>query len=308
MGEYCLAGHRGVGIFKEKVFKIMESGIKDNAIQVKDINFTYDNKAAHMVLCDVSIDVSDGEFIAVLGHNGSGKSTFAKHLNAILLPSGGRVFAYGMDTSDDSLLFEIRQRVGMVFQNPDNQIVATLVEEDIAFAPENLGIERAEIRNRVDEALKAVGMYEYKDHAPHMLSGGQKQRIAIAGCLAMRPRCLVLDEATAMLDPSGRKSVMKTLKRLNEQEGTAIVHITHHMSEAAQAKRVIVMSGGRIILDGEPKQVFSRVEEIRGAGLDLPQTTELMYLLRERGIDVPDDVLTDEECADALQKLLGESI
>ena len=218
---------------------------------------------------------------AVLGHNGCGKSTFAKHLNAILLPSGGTVYIDGIDTKDENRIYDIRQRVGMVFQNPDNQIVATIVEEDVAFALENLGVEPNEIRRRVDEALKAVGMYEYRMHAPHQLSGGQKQRVAIAGIIAMRPRCIVLDEPTAMLDPKGRSEVMKTVKELNSKYGITIILITHYMEEAAQCERIIVMDKGKVLMDDSPKQVFSRVEELKAVGLDVPQVTELIYELNK---------------------------
>ena len=242
--------------------------------------------------------------MVVLGHNGSGKSTLAKHLNAILLPSGGKVYVDGIDTADEDKLLDIRRTVGMVFQNPDNQIVANVVEEDVAFAPENLGVPPAEIRRRVDDALKAVGMYEYREHAPHLLSGGQKQRVAIAGVIAIAPRCIVLDEPTAMLDPIGRAEVMKTIRELNRSSGVTVVLITHHMDEAAQADRLVVMAKGRVVADGAPREVFQRVEELKAVGLTVPETTELLWQLRQAGVDVPLDALSDEECAQALFDLL----
>ena len=242
---------------------------------------------------------------AVLGHNGCGKSTFAKHLNAILLPSGGTVYIDGIDTKDENRIYDIRQRVGMVFQNPDNQIVATIVEEDVAFALENLGVEPNEIRRRVDEALKAVGMYEYRMHAPHQLSGGQKQRVAIAGIIAMRPRCIVLDEPTAMLDPKGRSEVMKTVKELNSKYGITIILITHYMEEAAQCERIIVMDKGKVLMDDSPKQVFSRVEELKAVGLDVPQVTELVYELNKYGLKLDTHIINENECCDALLTLLS---
>lgn len=275
-----------------------------DGIEVKNLSFHYEDEADRLVLEDLDLSIREGEFLAVLGHNGSGKSTLAKHLNAILLPVGGQVLVFGMDTKQEELLFQIRQNVGMVFQNPDNQLVATVVEEDIAFAPENLGVPPAEIRKRVDEALAAVGMSEFKRHAPHMLSGGQKQRIAIAGCLAMLPRCLVLDEATAMLDPMGRKEVLDTILRLNREKKTTVVLITHYMDEAAKADRVVVMDEGKKVLEGTPKEVFAQVERLKAVGLDVPQTTELVYLLRKEGFDLPADVLSCEECAQALAGLL----
>lgn len=256
------------------------------------------------VLKDLNLQIGQGEFVAVLGHNGSGKSTLAKHFNAVLLPTTGKVFVNGIDTSDEEKLFEIRQHVGMVFQNPDNQIVATIVEEDVAFALENLGVEPSEIRRRVDEALKQVDMYEYREHAPHQLSGGQKQRVAIAGILAMRPDCIVLDEPTAMLDPKGRREVLKTIRELNRDFGTTVVLITHYMDEAVKADRVVVMDDGKILLDGTPKEVFPQVELLKSVGLDVPQVTELIYELKKEGLDLPDDVLTEDECVEVLKKLL----
>lgn len=274
-------------------------------LHFKDLVFQY-TPESRQVLKGVDIEVQEGEFVAVLGHNGSGKSTLAKHANAILLPSGGAVYVYDMDTRQEELLFQIRQTVGMVFQNPDNQIVATVVDEDVAFAPENLGVPPEEIRRRVDDALERVGMSEYKSHAPHMLSGGQKQRVAIAGVLAMEPKCIVLDEPTAMLDPKGRKEVIGTIQRLNQEEGTTVLLITHYMNEAALADRIIVMDEGQVVLEGTPKEVFVHVEELKRIGLDVPQTTELMYQLRKRGVDVRQDILSDEECIEELERLLRQ--
>lgn len=256
------------------------------------------------VLKNIDLQIEKGEFTAILGHNGSGKSTLAKHFNAILLPTSGKVTVCGIDTADEERVYDIRQRVGMVFQNPDNQLVATVVEEDVAFALENLGVPPAEMRKRVDEALKSVEMYEYRNHSPHQLSGGQKQRIAVAGVIAMRPECLVLDEPTAMLDPRGRKEIMKTLKTLHEDYGITVVLITHYMEEAAQAERVIAMDNGKIILDGTPKAVFSKVDLLKSVGLDVPQSTELACELRKAGIDIPLDLLSEEEAANAVFALL----
>ncbi len=275
-------------------------------IKTEDLHFSYPaaEGVTPVVLDGVSLSIEEGSFVAVLGHNGCGKSTLAKHMNAILLPSGGTVYVDGIDTADDSRLLDIRRAVGMVFQNPDNQIVANVVEEDVAFAPENLGVPPAEIRQRVDDALKAVNMYDHREHAPHLLSGGQKQRVAIAGVIAMQPRCIVLDEPTAMLDPIGRKDVLRTVKELNRTRGVTVVLITHHMDEAAQADRLIVMAKGRVVADGAPKAVFSRVEELRKVGLTVPQTTQLLWELRQAGYNVPLDALSDEECAQALYSLL----
>lgn len=280
--------------------------MKDVIINAEDVRFSYVTAegVAPIVLDGVSLSIEEGSFVAVLGHNGSGKSTLAKHFNSILLPTGGRVYVDGMDTADEELLLAIRRTVGMVFQNPDNQIVANVVEEDVAFAPENLGVPPAEIRRRVDEALKAVGMYEFREHAPHLLSGGQKQRVAIAGVIAMAPRCIVLDEPTAMLDPIGRAEVMKTIRELNRSSGVTVVLITHHMDEAAQADRLVVMAKGRVVADGTPRKVFQRVEELKAVGLTVPETTELLWQLRQAGVDVPLDALSDEECAQALFDLL----
>ncbi|MBM6975265.1 energy-coupling factor transporter ATPase [Intestinimonas butyriciproducens] len=257
-----------------------------------------------VVLDGVDLNICSGSFVAILGHNGSGKSTLAKHMNAILLPTGGTVYVDGINTADEERLLDIRRTVGMVFQNPDNQIVANVVEEDVAFAPENLGVPPVEIRKRVDDALKAVGMYEFREHAPHLLSGGQKQRVAIAGVLAMAPRCIVLDEPTAMLDPVGRQEVMDTIKKLNRTSGVTVVLITHHMDEAAQADRLVVMSKGQVVADGTPKEVFSHVEALKSVGLTVPETVELCWTLRRDGLDLPLDALSDEECAQALYDLL----
>ncbi|MDR1117215.1 MAG: energy-coupling factor transporter ATPase [Oscillospiraceae bacterium] len=276
----------------------------DVILHCEDIYFEYETESGPVKVFEgMSIDIKRGEFVAVLGHNGCGKSTLAKHFNAILLPSGGKVYVKGMDSADESRLYDIRQTVGMVFQNPDNQIVANIVEEDVAFAPENLGVEPAEIRRRVDEALKTVGMYEYREHAPHRLSGGQKQRVAIAGVIAMMPECIVLDEPTAMLDPIGRREVMATIRQLNKERNVTIVLITHHMEEAASCDRVIVMDHGSIITDGKPKEVFVQVELLRSVGLAVPQTVELMYSLRELGVAMPLDALDVDECAMALYQM-----
>ena len=275
-------------------------------IQVENVTFEYNSEDEKqlLVLDDISLSVTKGEFLAVLGHNGSGKSTLAKHFNAILLPKAGKVLVEGMETTDEERLFDIRQRVGMVFQNPDNQIVATIVEEDVAFALENLGVEPKEIRRRVDEALKDVEMYDFREHAPHQLSGGQKQRVAIAGILAMRPDCIVLDEPTAMLDPKGRREVLKTIRALNQEHGTTVVLITHYMDEAVQSDRVVVMDQGKILMDGTPKEIFSQVELLKEVGLDVPQVTELIYELKQEGFDLPDGVLTEDECVEVLETLL----
>lgn len=278
-------------------------------ISVEHLRFSYPSpgEPPHLVLDDIDLEIQKGAFVALLGHNGSGKSTLAKHFNAILLPEGGRVLVAGMDTADEEKLYHIRRLVGMVLQNPDNQLVSTIVEEDVAFGPENLGIPPAEIRQRVDRALKTVGMYEYRLHSPHKLSGGQKQRVAIAGIIAMEPECIVLDEPTAMLDPKGRKEVLDTISRLNREQGITIVLITHYMDEAAAADRVVVMESGRILLDGTPREVFSHVDKLRQVGLDVPQPTELCYELRKHGIPLPEGVLTAEECVAALSMLLEET-
>ena len=280
-------------------------------IQTESLRFAYpadEGQKAVYALQGVDLTIEKGSFVVILGHNGSGKSTLAKTFNAVLLPAGGKVWVEGMDTLDQDLLLAVRQRVGMVFQNPDNQIVANVVEEDVAFAPENLGVPPDEIRRRVDDALKAVNMYHYREHAPHLLSGGQKQRVAIAGVIAMRPRCIVLDEPTAMLDPIGRRDVLNTIKTLNRERGVTVVLITHHMDEAAQADRLIVMAKGKVVADGAPKAVFSQVEELRKVGLTVPQTTALLWELRQEGCDVPLDALSDEECAQALFQLLKKRL
>ena len=275
-------------------------------IQARDLTFRYTTAegVAPTVLDQVNLDIEAGSFVAILGHNGSGKSTFAKHLNAILLPTAGKVYVDGMDTTDEDKLLDIRRTIGMVFQNPDNQIVASVVEEDVAFAPENLGVPSEEIRRRVDEALEAVGMTEYARHAPHLLSGGQKQRVAIAGVLAMRPRCIVLDEPTAMLDPVGRREVLDTVCRLQRELGMTVVLITHHMDEAARAQRLVVMDNGHVVMDGPPAQVFQNVVGLRRLGLEVPDSVSLLYELRQAGLDVPLDVLTCEDCAQALAHIL----
>ena len=275
-------------------------------IQARGLTFRYTTAegVAPTVLDHVDLDIEAGTFVAILGHNGSGKSTFAKHLNAILLPTSGKVYVDGMDTSGEEKLLDIRRTVGMVFQNPDNQIVASVVEEDVAFAPENLGVPSDEIRRRVDEALEAVGMTEYARHAPHLLSGGQKQRVAIAGVLAMRPRCIVLDEPTAMLDPVGRREVLDTVCRLQRELGMTVVLITHHMDEAARAQRLVVMDNGHVVMDGPPAQVFQNVVGLRRLGLEVPDSVSLLYELRQAGLDVPLDVLTPEDCAQALAHIL----
>ena len=275
----------------------------NEAIQVCDLHYTYpdaESEREHIVFDGLNLSIEAGSFVAVLGHNGCGKSTLAKHFNAILLPAGGRVTVYGMDTKDEALLLAIRQAVGMVFQNPDNQIVSNVVEEDVAFAPENLGVPSDEIQRRVDAALKTVGMYEYRAHAPQLLSGGQKQRVAIAGVLAMKPKCIVLDEPTAMLDPQGRREVIETVERLNREEGMTVVLITHHMDEATHAGRVVAMNDGKIVADGTPAEVFSQVELLRSVGLSVPETTELLYALRADGFDLPLDALSIDQCAQAL--------
>lgn len=274
-------------------------------IQVKNVSFRYEGEE-HLppVLDGATLDIEEGSFAVIIGHNGSGKSTLAKHLNAILLPTEGQVIVDGIDTRDSQRLFDIRRRVGMVFQNPDNQIVASVVEDDVAFAPENLGLPPAEIRERVDEALEAVGMYEYRLKAPHLLSGGQKQRVAIAGVIAMRPKCIVLDEPTAMLDPRGRREVMEAVGGLCRDRGITVVLITHHMAEAVGADKVYVMSAGRIIIEGTPRQVFSRADELKAEGLCVPDTTGLLFELKKHGLDVRTDALTTDECARAVADAL----
>ncbi len=273
-------------------------------IRVEHLNYQYQDSEENAVH-DVSLHIKKGSFVAILGHNGSGKSTLAKHFNGILLPTEGKVYVNGMDTSDPNNALAIRRTVGMVFQNPDNQIVANIVEDDVAFAPENLGIPPEEIRVRVDEALKLVEMYDYRLHAPHLLSGGQKQRVAIAGVIAMRPECIVLDEATAMLDPIGRSEVIKTITNLCRQQGITVVHITHHMEECIGADRLIVMNGGEIVADGTPVEVFSQVDMLHEQGLTVPATTELIDRLNHNGLDLPLSALTIEDCAKVIaEKLL----
>lgn len=283
-----------------------------NIIEVENLEFEYkitdDNGevvGANQVLKGVSLSVPKGQFVAVLGHNGCGKSTLAKHLNGILVATSGKVLINGIDAADDDRIYDIRQTVGMVFQNPDNQLVATVVEEDVAFAPENLGVPPEEIRKRVDDALKAVNMYDYREHSPHQLSGGQKQRVAIAGVLAMAPDCIVLDEPTAMLDPKGRAEVMKTIKMLNRENGVTIVLITHYMEEAAQADRVVVVDEGEIVMDNTPKKVFSQVATMKNLGLDVPQVTQLAYELKKAGFDISTEIITEDECVEAIAGLLG---
>ncbi len=276
-------------------------------LKTENLTFRYTTEegVAPTVLDGLTLSIQPGEFVAVLGHNGSGKSTLAKHFNAILLPTSGKVYVDGMDTADENLLLDIRRRVGMVFQNPDNQIVASVVEEDVAFGPENLGVPSQEIRERVDAALAAVRMTEYARHAPHLLSGGQKQRVAIAGVLAMRPKCIVLDEPTAMLDPVGRKEVLDTIRWLNREQSMTVVLITHHMDEAAQADRLIVMHDGHIVADDSPALVFQNVDGLRTLGLEVPEPVALLYELRQAGVDVPLTALTVDECAGVLKELLA---
>ena len=272
-------------------------------LQTENLSFTYpgdETKAPTLALDGVTLEIERGSFVVVLGHNGSGKSTLAKTFNAVLLPGGGTVYVDGMDTKDERVLLEIRRRIGMVFQNPDNQIVANVVEEDVAFAPENLGVPTEEIRRRVDDALEAVGMTEFTLHAPHLLSGGQKQRVAIAGVLAMLPECIVLDESTAMLDPMGRREVLNVIEGLHREKDITVVLITHHMNEAEHADRVLVMNGGKLAMDGTPREVFSRAEELTALGLAVPDTVALLRALKAGGVDVPTDAVTVEDCADAI--------
>ena len=273
------------------------------AIRVEHLNYTYpgvDDTPGVAVFTDLNLTIQQGTFVAILGSNGCGKSTLAKHFNSILLPCGGKVYVCGLDTSDEELLIQVRRNVGMVFQNPDNQIVANVVEEDVAFGPENLGVASPEIARRVENALKQVGMYEYREHAPHLLSGGQKQRVAIAGIIAMEPQCIILDEPTAMLDPRGRKEVMDTVKKLNKEKGITAVIITHHMDEAAQADRVVVLHKGDVAADGTPQEVFSQIELLHSIGLAAPETVELCHALNQQGFRLPLDQPEIEECAQAL--------
>ena len=272
-------------------------------ISVEHLAYTYpgaEDTPGVPVFEDMNLKIQEGSFVAILGTNGCGKSTLAKHFNSILLPTGGKVYVCGIDTSNEDRIMTVRHNVGMVFQNPDNQIVANVVEEDVAFGPENLGVASPEIRHRVDSALKQVGMYEYREHAPHLLSGGQKQRVAIAGIIAMEPKCIVLDEPTAMLDPRGRKEVIDTVSRLNREKGITVVLITHHMDEAAKADRVVVLDKGKVAADGTPREVFSQVELLHSIGLASPETVELCWELNRQGFDLPLDALEPEECAQAL--------
>ena len=276
-------------------------------IKVENLNFAYpgvDDTPGVAVFADLNLTIEEGTFVAILGTNGCGKSTLAKHFNSILLPTGGKVYVCGIDTSFEDRILQVRRNVGMVFQNPDNQIVANVVEEDVAFGPENLGVASPEIRNRVDKALKQVGMYEYREHAPHLLSGGQKQRIAIAGVIAMEPKSIVLDEPTAMLDPKGRREVIETIGRLNTEKKITVVLITHHMDEAAKADRVVVLHKGEVALDGTPQQVFSQVEKLHNIGLAAPETVELCHALNQNGFDLPLDQLECEDCARAIYDLM----
>ncbi|WP_417045132.1 energy-coupling factor transporter ATPase [Dysosmobacter sp.] len=276
-------------------------------IQTENLTYAYpaeEDQQPVLALRGVDLAIEKGSFVVVLGHNGSGKSTLAKTFNGVLLPAGGKVYVEGMDTCDESLLLAIRRTVGMVFQNPDNQIVANVVEEDVAFAPENLGVPPAEIRRRVDDALAAVGMSEFVRHAPHLLSGGQKQRVAIAGVLAMEPACIVLDEATAMLDPVGRREVLTTIHKLNREKGITVVLITHHMNEAEEADRVLVMDDGKLVMDGTPQEIFTQVDALRALGLTVPDTVDLLDRLKKDGLDVPLTALTVDQCADAIARAL----
>ena len=280
--------------------------MKETMIKCDKVSFKYrasETDEEIYAIKDISFEVEKGEFLVVLGHNGSGKSTIAKHMNALLTPSEGIVIVDGLDTLNPENLWAIRAKSGMVFQNPDNQLVATIVEEDVAFGPENLGVDPEEIRKRVDDSLKKVGMYEYRKHAPHLLSGGQKQRIAIAGILAMKPDCIIFDEPTAMLDPSGRKDVLKNIKEINEKYGITIILITHYMDEAAQADRIIVIDNGEILLQGKPREVFSKVEKMKSIGLDVPQVTELSYELKKEGINIDTNILNVDEMVNALCQL-----
>ena len=277
--------------------------MSENMIKLENVTFEYksfDDEKNHKAVDNVSFEVEKGEFLVILGHNGSGKSTLAKMMNGLVLPTDGNVLVEDMNTKSEDHMWDVRQKVGMVFQNPDNQIVATIVEEDVAFGPENLGVPSEEIRQRVDESLAIVGMTEYMKHAPHLLSGGQKQRVAIAGILAMNPDCIIFDEPTSMLDPTGRIEVMDTIRKLNKEEGKTIILITHYMDEAVQGDRVIVISSGEMVMEGTPKEVFKQVDKIKELGLDVPQVTELAYELNKHGIDVDDDVLSIEELLEKL--------
>jgi energy-coupling factor transport system ATP-binding protein len=276
----------------------------NDIIKVNNVSFEYvTEESAFKAIDNLSLDVKEGEFVVIIGHNGSGKSTLSKNLNAILTPTSGEIYINDLNTNQEENLWDIRQTAGMVFQNPDNQIVATIVEEDVAFGPENLGIEPSEIRTRVEESLKSVGMYELRDRQPHLLSGGQKQRVAIAGIIAMKPKCIIFDEATAMLDPSGRKEVMNTIKTLNKEENITVLHITHFMEEAVDADRIIVMEKGKKVLEGTPREVFTKVDELKRIGLDVPYMTELSKELIESGLKIDSDILTVDEMVDKLCQL-----
>ena len=291
-------------------YRPVDEGLSmENAIEIRHLAYSYpdDTATEHVVFQDLSLDIEQGSFVAVLGHNGCGKSTLAKHLNAILLPEGGTVTVYGLDTKQEENLLAIRQQVGMVFQNPDNQIVSNVVEEDVAFAPENLGVPTQEIRRRVDEALEAVGMAAYKKHAPHLLSGGQKQRVAIAGVLAMQPKTIVLDEPTAMLDPQGRQEVVSIVEKLSREQNITVILITHHMDEAICADRVIAMDDGKIIADGAPKDVFTKIDLLQSVGLTAPQTTLLLKALDDDGCALPLDALSVDECAQVLFRQISQA-
>ena len=274
----------------------------ENLIQIKNLSFYYENEEGdkYKAIDDFNLDIKKGKFVVIIGHNGSGKSTLSKNMNAILKPTEGDIIVNGMNTKDADKMWDIRQTAGMVFQNPDNQIVATIVEEDVAFGPENLGIEPAEIRRRVEESLKNVGMYEFRDRQPHLLSGGQKQRVAIAGIIAMKPECIIFDEATAMLDPSGRKEVMKTIKKLNKEENITAIHITHFMEEAVEADRVIVMEKGKKVLEGTPQEVFKEIDRLKKIGLDVPCMTEISHMLNKEGLKIREDILTVDEMVNEL--------
>ncbi|MDE5853577.1 MAG: energy-coupling factor transporter ATPase [Ruminococcus sp.] len=281
-----------------------------NIIEIRDLHFSYESEGEKPVevLKGINLNIKEGEFVAVLGHNGSGKSTLAKHINAILVPTSGKVYVDDIDTSDENKIFDLRQRAGMVFQNPDNQIVSSIIEEDVAFALENLGVPYEEMRKRVDDALKAVNMYEYRLHSPAQLSGGQKQRIAIAGIIAMQPKCIILDEPTAMLDPQGRREVMAVIKKMNREQGVTIVLITHYMDEAAQCGRVVVMDKGMVVLDDTPRAVFSHVDKIKKIGLDVPQVTELAWELQKAGYNISSEIITEQECISAIKKLFEKEM
>lgn len=287
--------------------------MSENIIEIKNVTYTYEPDEEDITnpeptLKDINLTVKKGEFVAILGHNGSGKSTLAKLTNAILIPDEGQVIIDGIDTRDENRINDVRRKVGMVFQNPDNQIVATIVEDDVAFGPENLGVEPKEIRKRVDEALKSVAMYDFRLREPHKLSGGQKQRVAIAGVIAMQTDCIVLDEPTAMLDPKGREEVFETVRKLNREMGITVLFVTHFMDEAVRADRVVVIDSGRVYLDGTPRNVFSQTEKLKRCGLDVPQSTELCHILNKKGIHLPKDILNEDECVEALSRLMGGSI